>query len=143
MSFSSQRAVRYLVDQFQYSLLIRCIKTAAVLKRQRFKDSESEERKPRVSKCQRLGVHDDEEGQSLDKYEGEDEGEDVGYVLLSFVAPPPPPQKESNRLTDMGKGTRSLNHLVCIPKIGLSYNCKFCVRVPRQRVFKSKKTKPY
>ncbi len=123
MSFSSQRVVRYLVDQFQYSLLIRCIKTAAVLKRQQFEDSESEEREPRISKCQRLGVHDDEEGQSLDEYEGEGEGEDVGYVPLPFVTPPSPPRKESNRLTDMGERTRSLNHLVCIPKIGLSYNC--------------------
>ncbi len=125
MSFSSQRAVRYLVDQFQYSLLIGCIKTAAMLKRQRFKDSESEEREPRVSKRQCLGVHDDEEGQSLDEYEeeGEGEGEDVRYVPLPFVAPPPPPRKESNRLTDMGEGIKSLNHLVCIPKIGLSYNC--------------------
>ncbi len=67
-------------------------------------------------------MHDDEEGQSLDEYEGEGEGENVGYIFLPFVAPPPP-QKELIRPTDMGKGTRSLNHLVCIPKIGLSYNC--------------------
>ncbi len=91
MSFSSQKAVRYLVDQFQYSLLIGCIKTAAVLKRQQFEDSESEEREPKVSKRQRLGVYNDEERQSLDEYEGEGEGEDVGYVLLPFVAPPSPP----------------------------------------------------
>ncbi len=123
MSFSSQRAVRYLVDQFQYSLLIGCIKTAAMLKCQRFEDGESEKRKPRASKRQRLGVHDDEEGQSLDKYKGEGEGEDVGYVPLPFVAPPLPLRKKSNRLTDMGEGTRSLNYLVCIPKIGLPYNC--------------------
>ncbi len=75
---------------------------------------------PRVSKRQCVGVYDDEEGLSLDKYEGE--GEDVGYVPLPFVALPPP-RKESNRPTDMGKGTRSLNYLVYILKIGLSYNC--------------------
>ncbi len=67
-------------------------------------------------------MHDNEEGQSLDEYEGEGDEEDVGYVALPFVALPPPPRKESNRPTDMGDGTRSLNHLVCIPKIGLSYN---------------------
>ncbi len=93
-----------------------------MLKRQRFEDSESEEKESRVSKRQRLGVHDNEEGQSLDEYESEGEGEDVGYVPLPFVAPPPPPRKESNRPTDMDEEIRSLNHLVCIPKIGLSYN---------------------
>ncbi len=90
MSFTSQRAVRYLVDKFQYSLLIGCIKTAAVLKCQRFGDSENEERELRVSKRQRLGVHDDEEVQSLDEYEGKGEGEDVGYVPFPFLAPPTP-----------------------------------------------------
>ena len=54
------------------------------------------------------------------KYKGE-EWKDEGYVLLFFDAPPSP-QKESNRPIDMGKGTRNLNHLIYIPKIGLSYN---------------------
>ncbi len=63
-----------------------------------------------------MGVYDDEEGLSLDEYEGK--GGDVGYVPLPFIASPPP-RKESNRPTDMGKATRRLNHLVCIPKIGL------------------------
>ncbi len=74
----------------------------AVLKRQRFEDNKSEETEPRVSKRQRVGMHDDEKGLSLDKYE--DEGEDVGYVPLPFVAPPPP-RKESNRPIDMREGT--------------------------------------
>ncbi len=74
MGFCSQRAVRYLIDQFQYCLLIGCIKTAAVLKRQRFEDSESDETEPRVSKRQRVDVYDNEEGQGLDKYESEGEG---------------------------------------------------------------------
>ncbi len=120
MSFSSQRAVHYLVDQFQYCLLIRCIKTVTVLKRQQFQYSKSEETEPRVSKRQRVGVHNNEEGLSLDEYE--DEKEDIRYVSLPFVTFLPP-RKESNRPTDMGEEIRSLNHLVCISKIGLSYNC--------------------
>ncbi len=63
---------------------------ATVLKCQQFEDSKSEESEPEVSKRQRMGVYDHEEGQSLDKYEGELEGEDIGYVLLSFVTPPLP-----------------------------------------------------
>ncbi len=91
------------------------MKTAAVLKRQRFEDSGSDVTELRGSKRQRLDVHDDEEGEGLDEIESEGEREDIGYVPLTFIAPP---QKESNRPTDMGEGTRSLNHLVCIPKIG-------------------------
>ncbi len=91
-----------------------------MLKRQQFKDSKSEETEPRISKRQQVGVQDTEEGLSLDEYEGE--GKDVEYVPLPFVAPPPL-QKESNHPIDMGEGTRNLNHLVWIPKIGLSYNC--------------------
>ncbi len=45
-------------------------------------------------------------------------GEGVGYIPFPFVAPPPLLRKESNRLTDLSEGTKSLNHLVCIPKIG-------------------------
>ncbi len=96
-------------------MLIGCIKTAAVLKRQQFKDSGSEETEPRGSKRQRLDVCEDEEGEGLDEFEGEGEKENIGYIPLPFVAPS---QKESNRPTDMGKGAKSLNHLVCIPKIG-------------------------
>ena len=62
MSFSSQKAVRYLVDQFQYCLLIGYIKMVVVLKHQQLKDNESEETKPKVSKCQRVGVNDNEKG---------------------------------------------------------------------------------
>ncbi len=69
---------------------------------------------PRVLKRQRLDARDDEEGDGLDEFEGEGEGEDIGYVPLPFVAPP---RNGSNRPTDIGEGTRRLNHLVCIPKI--------------------------
>ena len=69
-----------------------------------------------------MGVDDNEKGQSLDEYEDVDDGDDIGYVPLLFVAVLPL-RKELNHLTDMGERTRSLNHLVCILKIDLSYNC--------------------
>ncbi len=69
---------------------------------------------PRGLKHQRLDACDDEEGEGLDEFEGEGEGEDIGYIPLPFVAPP---RNGSNRPTDMDEGTRSLNHLVCIRKI--------------------------
>ena len=102
MNFSNQKAVYYLVDQFQYFLLIGYIKTATVLKRQQFKNSESEKKELRISKRQLVHMTDNEKGQSLDKYEDEDEGEDVRYVSLPFVTLASP-RKESNRPTDMGK----------------------------------------
>ena len=70
---------------------------------------------PRGLKRQRLDSYDNEEDEGLDKFEGESEKEGIGYILLLFVALL---QKESNHLTDMGKGIRSLNHLIYIPKIG-------------------------
>ncbi len=91
------------------------MKTTAVLKHQRFEDSGRYVTEPRGSKCQRLDVRNDEEGEGLNEFEGEGEREDIRYVPLPLVAPL---QKESNRPTDMSKGTRSLNHLVCISKIG-------------------------
>ncbi len=116
MSFSSQRAVCYLVDSTIPVLVANWVyKTPEMLKRQQFEDSGSNKTEPKSSKRQQLDSHDDEEGEGLDKFESEGEGKDIRYVPLPFVAPP---QKESNRPTDMGKGTRSLNHLVCIPKIG-------------------------
>ncbi len=116
MSFSSQKAVYYLVDSVIPVLVANWVcKTPAVLKRQQFEHSGSDETELRGSKRQRLDLRDDEVGEGLDKFESEDEGEDIGYVLFPFIAPP---RKESNRLTDIGEGTRSLNYLVCIPKIG-------------------------
>ncbi len=56
-----------------------------MLKRQWFEDSKSEKTEPWVSKRQRIGVHNNEKGLSLDKYE--DEGRNVRYVPLLFVAP--------------------------------------------------------
>lgn len=74
MSFASERAVRCLGDQFQYCWLTGCIKTPAVLKRQRFEDSESDATEPRASKRPRVDEHDNEEGQG---YLG-------GYGLYGF-----------------------------------------------------------
>lgn len=67
MSFSSKRTICYLINQFHYSLLIKCIKTSAVLKRQRFEDSKSDEMESRKLKRQQLHVHDNEEAQGLGK----------------------------------------------------------------------------
>lgn len=86
----------------------------AVLKRQQFKDNGSDKRESRGLKCQQLDAHDNEERKGLDVFEGKCEGEDIGYIPFPFFAPL---QKESNRPIDIGKGTRSPNHLVCIPKI--------------------------
>lgn len=72
--------------------------------------------------CLLIGC-DDEKRQELDKYEGEDEGENERYVFFPFIAPLLLSQKESNRLTDLGENTKSLNHLVCILKICYSEKC--------------------
>lgn len=66
----------------------------------------------------------------MDKYEDEGEGEDVRYILSPFITLFPS-QKKSNHLIDMGKRTKSLNHLVCITKIGLLYNYEFYIKVSR------------
>ena len=61
---------------------------AVVLKRQQFEDGESEEMKPKVSKRHCVDMDDIEKGQNLDKYEDEDEGEDVRHVSLLFLTLP-------------------------------------------------------
>lgn len=108
MSFPSKRAARCLDNQFQYCLLTRCIKTPAVFKCQQFEDTDSDVTEPSALKRLRMDEHDNEEGQSSDKYQDKS----GRYVRLL-----PRPRKESNRLTDLGEGIRSLNHLVCIPKL--------------------------
>lgn len=49
MCFSIQSAIRYLVNQFKYSMLIECIKTPTMLRRQQFQDSGNNKTEPRVS----------------------------------------------------------------------------------------------
>ena len=62
MSFASERAVRCLGNQFQYCLLIECIKTPAVLKCQQFDNSKSDVTDSRASKCPRVDENDNQEG---------------------------------------------------------------------------------
>ena len=103
MSFASERAVRCLSNQFGYCWLTGCIKTPAMLKRQQFEHSESDAIEPKASKRVCVDEHNNEKGQGSDKYQDKS----GRYVTL-----PPRPQKESNRPTDLGERTKSLNHLV-------------------------------
>ena len=99
------------------------MKTLTILKRQQFEDSGSDKTEPRRSKCQRLDEHnnkkknglDDEKENGLDEDEGEIEG--GRYIPLLFVSLSLLPQKLLNRPSDLGKGTKSLNHIVYISKI--------------------------
>ena len=90
---------------------------SAMLKYQQFEDSKCDnlETELRVSKCQQLNWHDNEERQGLNKYESEPEGEK--YIFFPFLASSSLPQRELNRLTNLSRGARSLNDFVCIPKI--------------------------
>ena len=130
MSFASERAVYYFVDQFQYCWLIGCIKTPVMLKRQRFKDNESDTIEPRVSKRPRVDEYDNEEVQGLDEYQSKG----GRYVLLL-----PCPQKESNHLTDLGEVIRSLNHLVCISKLPYQIIANFVLEFPGGKGSKAQK----
>ncbi len=56
-------------------------------------------------------MREDEEREGLDEFEGEDERENIEYIPLLFITPL---QKESNCRTDIGRGIKSLNHLLCI-----------------------------
>lgn len=49
-----------------------------------------------------------------DKYESENLVNGNGYIHFPFVTLFLPSQKELNHLIDIGKGKKSLNHLVCI-----------------------------
>lgn len=62
-----------------------------MLKHQQFRDNESDEMEPRVLKRQHVVMHENKEGQGLDKYKSENKRKDVGYVPLFFIAPPPSP----------------------------------------------------
>lgn len=117
------------------------MKTPALLKRQRFEESGSDETEPKGSKRQRLDERDDEEGNSLDEDEGEIEG--ARYVPPPFVPLPPLPRKVSNRPSDLGEGTRSLNHLVCIPKICYSRSANFALEFPGRGGSKAQKKNLY
>ena len=112
------------------------MKTPAMLKRQHFKDSRSDKTKPRGAKCQRLDERDNEEKNGLDEYEGEIKG--TKYVALLFI-PLFFPQKVSNHLSDLGKATRSLNHLIYILKICSSKSANFTLEFPGRGGSKAQK----
>ena len=136
MSFFSQRDVHYLVDQFYYWLLIRYMKMLAMLQRQRFENNRSDETEPRVWKRQRLDERDNEEKNGLDEDEGEIEG--AKYVSSPFI-PLLLPQKMSNRPSNLGKGTKSLNHLIYVPKICYSRSANFALEFPGRGGSKAQK----
>lgn len=71
-------------------------------------DSESNNTKPKVSKCQRIDVYEHKKEENLDKYKGKGNK----YILFLFNAFYLLFYKESNRLTDLDEGTISLNHLI-------------------------------
>lgn len=102
------------MDQFNVWLLIVCLKKPAVLKRQRFDDSESKETAPK--KRQQFDVRNNKEGQSLDENESKVKGN--RYIPLPSPTLPSVSQKKSNRPSDLGKRTMSLIHFVYI-----SQNC--------------------
>ena len=68
MSFSIERTVYCFGNQFQYCLLIGCIKMLAFFKRPQFKDSESDMTEPKISKHPHIDVCDNEEGQDSEEY---------------------------------------------------------------------------
>lgn len=92
-----------------------------MLKYQQFENGKSDIIKPKISKRQHINKHDNEERNGLDEYE--DEIKYIRYVPPPFIALSPLSQKESNRPLDLGKETKSLNHLVYIPKICYSEKC--------------------
>lgn len=81
-----------------------------MLKRQQFKNGESDKTELNVSKRPQLDVYDNKEGQGLKKCKSKSEI----YVLFPFIAHIFPSQKKLNRPTDLDKGTKSLNYLVYI-----------------------------
>ena len=110
---------------------------ASVAQAPAIEESGSDETKSKGLKRQRLDEYDDKKGNSLD--EDEDGIERARYVLPPFVPLPPLPQRVSNRPSDLGKGTRSLNYLVYIPKIYYSRSANFALEFPGKGGSKAQK----
>lgn len=91
---------------------------SAILKCQQFESSRSNKIESKSWKYQCLDIRDNEEEQGLDKYKGKDEGKDIEYIPLLFIALFLLLQKESNCLTNMSKIIKNPNHLVYILKMG-------------------------
>ena len=56
-----------------------------MLKYQRFEDS-GNKKTELCLKYQQLDTHDNEKGESLDKFEGKSKGKNIRYFLLFFIA---------------------------------------------------------
>lgn len=82
MNFSSKGVVYYLINQFNYYLLIIYIKKPVVLKCQQFEKNENNKTKSNKLKYQQLDMHNNKEGQSLNKYK--DKGENKRYIYIYF-----------------------------------------------------------
>lgn len=86
-----------------------------MVKHQQLKDDESNEIESRVSKhYYSIDMCDNEEWQVLDGFQGENNV----YVSLLFIAPHLSPRKDLNQPIDLTQGSKNLNQLICIPKIG-------------------------
>lgn len=107
-----------------------------MLKRQQFKDNRGDKTKSRRSKFQHLDENENAEKNGLDK--NESEIEDARYILPLFI-PLPLPWKMLNRPLDLCKGTKSLNHLLYIPKICYSRNANFPLKFPSKKSSKALK----
>ena len=103
------------------------MKIPALLKRQQYKDSRSDETKLKGSKRQRLDERDNEEGNGLDKHKNEIKG--ARYILSPFVPLFLLSQKVSNRPSNLSKVIKSLNCLVCISKIYYSRSANFTLKI--------------
>lgn len=75
----------------------------AMLERQQFKDSGSDVTESKISKRRHVNPNDNEKEQDLGEYDNKDDRYSF-FFLFS--------QKVSNRLTNLGKEIKSLNHLV-------------------------------
>lgn len=94
-----------------------------MLKYQQFKDSKNDEIESSISKRRQLNMHDNEKRQSLNMYEGEGKGEGKRDILFFFIGLLFFSQKELNCPINLGKRTKSLNHLVYILKICYLEKC--------------------
>lgn len=79
-----------------------------MFKYQQFEDRKSDAIKPKALKRPYVDKYDNKERQGLDKYQNSS----GRYIPLSSCL-----QKELNRLTDLSKRIKSLNHLICISKL--------------------------
>lgn len=102
-----------------------------MFKYQQFDDSNSKEKRPRVYKCLQIDQSDNKK-QDLDK----DEGKVDRYVCFPPAPPLFPPQKESNYLSDLNRGIKSLIYFVCLPKTASQRVANFASEFPNKKDLK-------